>query len=170
MLAAALTVLVAAGCGDDEPPALTITAPAASTHCAQGTLPRLQAGTHLVGDAEPPVPWSSTPATSGWHAAGQVTVTPTAGTLDDAALVALLEAGAVVALHDDRLAEDDVDRLASLATTAHDGRLVVARYAGDLEAPLVLVGWGVLQDCTALDEPALTEFVLRHAGLAQLHG
>lgn len=171
VLAIAVLALGGAGCEQtlEEPAPLGVAPPEPSDACAAGRLPRLQAGTHLLGDTAPPVPWSSTPATSGWHASGDPSIADAPDPIADADLVAQLERGRVAALHGPGLPPDDVARLDELAATAHDGRLVVRAYAGELDAPLVLVGWGVLQSCEALDEAALTDFVLSYTGLAQAH-
>ena len=58
----------------------------------------MQFGSHLIGDAEPPVPYSSTPPTSGWHASGgfQIVVQPTDQPLRESVQVSIEEAGDVV--------------------------------------------------------------------------
>ncbi len=160
--------LLLAACGSDPVPGPD-TAPSATASCAVGELPRVQEGSHLLGDTAPPVPYSSTPASSGWHTSGRLPVQVWDRPLDDPDVVNLLEGGAVVALHDDRLSTVDLATLEILADGIHAGRLAAAPYDGALTDPLVLVGWGVLQGCSALDEDALAAFVLANAGRTLNH-
>ncbi|MBW3657811.1 MAG: DUF3105 domain-containing protein [Actinobacteria bacterium] len=176
----AVAGLVLAGCGGDgtAPPGAT-DAPGASvtpraptpgaTAAAAGACdppvePTLQDGSHLIGDAEPPVPYSSTPATSGWHASGapRTGVIAPDDPLSDPELVLTLEVGHVVAAYDPARVEDaTVDELEQLASGTDADRLTVTPYEG-AEAPLSLVAWGVLQSCQELDTAALDAFVAAH--------
>lgn len=169
---AALTTLAlaAAGCGRgaDDPaarasPSASATTPAAG--CQAEEHPPLQAGSHLIGDADPPVPYSSVPPTSGWHASGALRTGVHDEALSDPEIVALLEVGQVVAVYDPAtLADDEVAALEELATTAHDGRLHVTPGNTALPAPLTLTAWGVLQRCDAVSAEAIANFVLAHHG------
>lgn len=156
------------GCGE-ETVAGPEAAPAATDACAQGELPQLQAGSHLLGDTEPPVPYSSTPASSGWHDSGVPDTGVRTEPLDDPALVAVLEVGGVAAVYDpERLDPASVEALEATARDAFPERLTVAPYDGDPGAPLVLAAWGVLQRCDDLDPDATAEFVLRYHGRTEL--
>lgn len=134
--------------------------PAATALCEAPSFPQVQGGSHLIGDASPPVLYSSTPGTSGWHQSGQP---PTAGAyqqpLREPAIVLALEASQVVAAYDaDALPADEIARLTEVAESGDVG-LVVTPFDGDMGAPLVLNGWGVRQPCEGLDEQALDRFV-----------
>lgn len=120
----------------------------------------LQGGTHLIGDAEPPEPYSSLPGTSGWHAGGPVPEGVLEGPTDDPTIVSALEAGRVVLAHDGSV---DPDIVAHLVEESDD-RLVVAEYAGDLPTPVSLLAWGRLTRCDEVDFADVTSFVLEHAG------
>jgi hypothetical protein len=146
--------------GDDSEAADTATA-----SCTAEEQPPLQTGSHLIGDAEPPVPYSSTPPTSGWHASGRPRTGVTTEPLTDPQVVSVLEGGAIVAAYDPaRVDGDQLDRLTALATGPHDGRLTVTPYVAEMPSPVTLVAWGVLQRCDDVDTAAVTAFVLRHHG------
>lgn len=163
--------LVLSGCGGRAEPAPgPDAAPTATDTCAAGELPQLQAGSHLLGDTAPPVPYSSTPATSGWHASGAIETGVLGEPIDDPHVVAILEQGGVVALYDPSTATaGDVRDLRGLGEDTYAGRLSVAPYAGELGAPVVLAAWGVLQRCDALDLDAVATFVLRYHGAVASH-
>lgn len=166
--ALAALALLAAGCGE-ETVAGPEAAPAATDACAEGERPQLQAGSHLLGDTEPPVPYSSTPASSGWHDSGVPDTGVRAEPLDDPALVAVLEVGGVAAVYDPaRLDPASLEALEATARDTFPDRLTVAPYDGDPGAPLVLAAWGVLQRCDDLDPDATAEFVLRYHGRTEL--
>ncbi|MGH3440717.1 MAG: DUF3105 domain-containing protein [Nitriliruptorales bacterium] len=153
------TVAVAAGllltaCAGDD----------AAQACGPVEHPELQGGSHLIGDAEPPVPYSSTPGTSGWHASGQ----PPTGVIDrgtpltDTQIVASLEAGQVVAAYDpDGLAADQVDELERLARDRFSGQLTVAPFTQDMGAPLVLNAWATRQPCSRVDTDVIASLIDR---------
>lgn len=172
---AVVAALLLAGCGDgaggptregSPTSGVTPTAVAGATDaCRPAVEPPLQDGSHLIGDAEPPVPYSSTPATSGWHASGnpRTGVIPADDPLTDPELVLTLEVGQVVAAYDpERLDEDAVGELERLATDTYPDRLTVTPYEG-ADAPLTLVAWGVLRPCDELDPAAVDAFVAAHA-------
>lgn len=138
---------------------------AASGVCDAEERPQLQAGSHLIGDTAPPVPYSSVPPTSGWHASG----VPDPGVHDtpltDPEVVALLEIGHVVAVYDPaQLDPAAIEELERLADAAHAGRLSVTPSTTELPTPLTLTAWGVLQRCATVSPDAVTNFVLSHYG------
>jgi hypothetical protein len=138
---------------------------AAAVGCSAPVHPPLQGGAHVLGDTDPPVPYSSTPATSGWHATGapRTGVIPADDPLADPQIVLTIEVGHVVAAYDPaRLDGTDVAELEDLATGTHADRLTVTPYEG-ADAPLTLVAWGILQSCEDLDREALDAFVAEHA-------
>lgn len=134
----------------------------ASEACGPVEHPELQGGSHLLGDATPPVPYSSTPGTSGWHASGQ----PPTGVIDrdspltDPQLVASLESGQVVAAYDpDALPAEQVDELEQFARDRFAGRLTVTAFTEDMGAPLVLNAWATRQPCSRVDADAIESFI-----------
>ncbi len=175
---AILLALAVSACANSDPdsatdhpvpgePATPAAAASVSEVCAAAEFPQRQAGSHLMGDTAPPVPYSSTPATSGWHASGRFEPGVLTDTIDDPDLVSIVEVGGVVAVYDpDALPADDLDRLIAAAEGPYAQRLTVAPYAGELSTPLALVAWGVLQRCDAVDVDAVAAFVLEHHGVA----
>lgn len=165
LAALAATTLLAAGCGGDVGADAERTPAPVVEGCAPEERPPLQAGSHLIGDTDPPVPYSSVPPTSGWHASGAPSPGVHEEPLRDPEIVALLERGQVVAVYDpDALDDDAIARLEELATTAHDGRLNVTPANTEVPAPLTLTAWGVLQRCKGVSAEAVTTFVLAHHG------
>lgn len=152
-----VAVLAACGGGDLDQEAL----PATAT-CGPATFPTLQEGGHLL-QAEPPVPWSSTPGTSGWHASGapKMGIFASGAELTEAQVVLALELGNIVATYDpERLASDEVAELESIATSEHAGRLTVTPFTEVAQdAPLVLNGWGVRQPCDEVEPDAVAHFI-----------
>lgn len=75
-------------------------------------------GSHLLGDRQPPVPYSSTPPTSGWHASG---LTPIAvHPLSEPQQVSVLEAGAVVVTYHE-LPDGELSTLTEAVEERHEG-------------------------------------------------
>lgn len=150
-------LLALAGCTAGEP--------LAAAACDPVERPQLQEGSHLIGDAAPPVPYSSSPPTSGWHSSGR-TLDP-GSYLDEVSgpdQVRVLEQGGIVLTYDPGLPPDDVDAYLRLPA-AVDG-LVVTPYAA-AESPVTLTAWGVLQRCesvTAADVDAFREAYAREPG------
>lgn len=156
LVAAAAACLVAgllAGCATSQPRDLT---PAATAACAAPEFPQLQFGSHLLGDTPPPVPYSSTPPTSGWHASGAIPIT--IAELTEPQQVSVLEVGAVVVTHDG-LSEADRTALERHVTDRYSGRVAVSPYEPLEDAVVAFAGWGVLQRCDTLDLAALDAFV-----------
>ncbi len=154
--AAAVVCLVAgllAGCATSQPPSRT---PGATAACAAPEFPQLQFGSHLLGDTEPPVPYSSTPPTSGWHASGAIPIT--IAELTEPQQVSVLEVGAVVVTHDG-LTDADRTALEQHVTNRYSDRVAVSPYEPLDDAAVVFAGWGVMQRCDALDLAALDVFV-----------
>lgn len=158
-------MLLVAGCSDGERPDQGRATAAPVEGCAAEERPSLQAGSHLIGDTDPPVPYSSVPPTSGWHASGVPSPGVHEEPLSDPRIVALLEQGQVVAVYDpDALDDDAITRLEELATAGHDGRLSVTPANTEVPAPVTLIAWGVLQRCEVASAEAVTTFVLSHYG------
>lgn len=132
--------------------------------CAPVEQPPLQAGQHLIGDRAAPVPYSSTPPTSGWHASGPPPfgVATAEHPLSEPAQVSVLEAGGVVVTYRDLSAADR----AALEALAHGelaGQIAVTPYDRLAPGEAALTAWGQLQRCDELDLDAVTAFVRAHA-------
>jgi hypothetical protein len=141
--------------------------PTADPTCGEEEQPPPQAGSHLIGDAEPPVPYSSTPPTSGWHSSGalEVTVHDESDPLSEPEQVSVLEADGVVVTYRD-LAEEDVAALEELVRTDYDGRVAVTPYEALEPGQVALTAWGVLLRCEGLDLDAVRRFADAHTGEA----
>ncbi|MFP5309342.1 MAG: DUF3105 domain-containing protein [Actinomycetes bacterium] len=172
--AAATSSPAATSTPSDEPtiePGADATSPAATTEaCGPVAQPQVQSGGHLVGDTDPPVPYSSTPPTSGWHASGRVETAVYDVELTDPQIVSVLEAGDIVVTYDPAVvAEADVAVLVQLAEGPLAERLAVTPYSADTEAPVMLAAWGHLQACRSVDAAAVEAFVAEHEGLSEGH-
>lgn len=131
--------------------------------------PALQVGQHLIGDAEPPGTYSSTPPTSGWHTTSVPDPGRAATDLRDPEIVSALENGIVVAaVAPDVLDDTDEDVLDALVAQFPD-RLLVTPYEADVPASVALLTWGGLQRCDRLDPAAVTSFVLAERVAPQDH-
>jgi len=159
VVAIALVALLA-GCSTGEGDVGT---PTATARCAEPELPPIQFGSHLLGDTEPPVPYSSSPPTSGWHSSGAIPIG--VGELSGPQQVSVLESGAVVITHG-RLAATESTDLAALANGRFDGRIAVTPYERLTDGEVVLAGWGVLQRCDGVDVGAVETFVAAYAAEA----
>ena len=130
--------------------------PPATAACAEPEFPQLQFGSHLLGDTPPPLPYSSSPPTSGWHASGAIPIT--IATLSEPQQVSVLEVGAVVVSHDG-LSSADQAALEQHVTDRYSTRVAVTPYPALGEQAVVFAAWGVLQRCDALDLVALDTFI-----------
>ncbi len=138
------------------------TSAAAVASCGSIRRPPLQSGSHLIGDQAPPVPYSSQPPTSGWHASGHVAVDVrgAADALTGPQQVSVLEAGGVVVSHG-TLPDREARRLARHIRRHHRGRVAVTPYAELGDGRVAFTSWGVLQRCDGVDLEALDAFVER---------
>lgn len=164
LAAVAVATLLAGACSDG--------AEVTEVVCGPVEHPELQGGGHLLGDAEPPVPYSSTPGTSGFHAAGA----PPEGIyaeddpLTEPAIVLSLETGQVVAAYDpEELSDAEVSELEDLASGPLAGQLTVTPFDGDMRAPLTLNAWGTRRPCSAVDRDTVRGFVDRFGGSGPDH-
>ncbi len=135
--------------------------PLAGADCEPLERPQLQEGSHLLGDAPPPVPYSSSPPTSGWHSSGRPLDPGTY--LDEVSgpeQVRVLEQGGIVVAYDPTLPEDRVEALQRLPEEV-DG-IVVTPYAA-ATAPVSLTAWGVLQLCEDVNAGEVAAFRDAHA-------
>ncbi len=152
-----------------SPPATAATAgpgpsPEAVTvgECGDIERPALQAGSHLIGGREPPVPYSSRPPTSGWHASGRfdVDVRDVDDPLTEPEQVSVLEADGVVVSYGP-LFGGEVAALADHVAERYAGRVALTPYGQLDEGEVVFTSWGVLQRCDGVELAALDTFVQR---------
>lgn len=164
VLVAAVLAFGLVGCAAAAAP----TEPVATDRCAPPELPQLQAGLHLIGDREPPVPYSSTPPTSGWHRSGVAEPGASDRPLAEPLQVGLLEEGRVVVSYGvlDDAAATELDDLAD----AYPAAVAVAPYAPLADGEVVAAAWGVLQRCDGVDVGALRRFVDYYADREGLEG
>lgn len=155
---AALAVMLVAslqGCAPSSGPA---------GQCGPVEHPQIQDGGHLLGDREPPVPYSSAPPTSGWHASGtpRLGITPEPGSLSEPQQVNVLEGGGVVISYRD-LSPDELDTLGSLVRDFPD-QVALTSYAKLEPHQVALTAWGTVQYCDGVDVDATRSFIQDHAG------
>lgn len=159
----AALVAALAGCADEPAPVADGVAPATGA-CEQAQRVQVQGGSHLLGDAEPPVPYSTDPPTSGWHRSGIGSAPGAyADPLSGPEQVSVLERGGVVLAFDPDL--DGAERGALLELAGQvDGDLVVTPHTGPLPTPVTLTAWGVLQRCGLVTAADVTSFAAVHEG------
>lgn len=143
--------------GPDRDAAVTVPPPTA--RCDAVEHPRLQGGLHLLGDAEPPEDYSSSPPTSGWHTAGmpRTEIRMADRPLSEPEQVSVLEAGGVVVTYGG--AADGVRALTDEVTERYADRVAVTPYDGLADGEVAFTSWGVLQRCAGPDLAALETFV-----------
>ena len=148
-------VLALASCGQ---------AGGAEVACGPVERPQLQGGRHLIGDREPPVPYSSTPPTSGWHASGapRFGVAGASDPLTEPEQVSVLEAGGVVVSYRD-LPEADIRLLETIAG-GHPQRVAVTPYGALEPGQIALTAWGTVQRCDRVDVDAIAAFIDARSG------
>ena len=127
------------------------------TGCGPVEHPGLQVATHLVGDAEPPSPYTSVPPTSGWHAPEAPRPGLHDAPLRDPEIVAALESGIVVLAVEPDLLDSTV--VSDLVAQFPD-RLLAVGYTEEMPTPVALLTWGALQRCPEVDRATATSFVL----------
>ncbi|MGH8908031.1 MAG: DUF3105 domain-containing protein [Egibacteraceae bacterium] len=152
-----LTIVVAvalAGCGSSS---------GSDDACGPVERPRVQGGGHLLGDREPPVPYSSTPPTSGWHASG-APLLGRAGAddpLSEPEQVSVLEAGGIVISYRD-ISADDLSALQSVEREFPD-QIALTPYANLQPGQVALTAWGILQRCDRVDPGVVRSFIETYA-------
>ncbi len=136
--------------------------PVVAADCEPPEEQQLQEGSHLLGDHEPPVPYTSTPPTSGWHSSGRP-LDPGAYTepVSEPQQVRVLEQGGVVVAYDPSLSDDDVGQLQRIAGEVD--RVVVTPYEPAMPTPVTLTAWGVLQRCQSVTAADVAAFRDAHA-------
>lgn len=134
--------------------------------CAEVEVVPVQGGAHLLGDTPPPVPYNSTPPTSGWHSSGfpPIGVRGPSEALTEPQQVGVLETGAVVVTYRG-LPDDERGALEQDATVAPElaGRVAVTPYDRLAEGEVAFAVWGALQRCDGYDPGALRAFVTTYA-------
>lgn len=153
---------VLSGCTGDEPAVSDSEAPPATAHCDAVEVIPIQGEGHLVGDQEPPVPYNSTPPTSGWHTSVDVPITVAGDPLTEPEQVTVLELGGVVVSHNG-LDDAQQAELEALVSESYAGQAATTDYAELGDGEVALTGWGVLQRCEALDLAAVEAFIGAYA-------
>lgn len=152
-----------AGCNDEEPaPAPSTEAPPATTDCGVVETIPIQGEGHLVGDQDPPVPYNSTPPTSGWHTSGDIPIEVASEPLTEPEQVTVLELGGVVVAHNG-LDPSERTTLEDLLTEEYPGEAASTEYDKLEEGEVALTSWGRLQHCDALDLEAVEAFIAAYA-------
>lgn len=157
LIAVLTAVLLVGACADQAPD--PVAGSADKNGCGPVEEPPLQSGSHLIGDQQPPVPYSSTPPTSGWHASGalEITVHPPDDPLSEPKQVSVLEAGGVVVSYRD-IADEDRLELEQHVRERHQGTVAVTPYEQLEPGQVAYTAWGALQRCEGLDLAALDAF------------
>ncbi len=136
-------------------------APAQASCGRTKTIPE-QSGSHLVGDVKPPVPYNSTPPTSGWHSSGAVAITISRKPLSEPEQVSVLEAGGVVVSYRD-LPGRDLARLRRVIRADYDGKVAVTPYAKLERGKVAVTAWAKLMLCDGVNIAAVRRFADQHA-------
>lgn len=136
--------------------------PLAAANCEPVERPQVQEGSHLIGDQEPPVPYTSSPPTSGWHSSGRPLDPGTyVEEVSGPEQVRVLEQGGIVVSHDPALPADQLDRIQRLPSRVEGNIVVTPRE--DAPAPVTLAAWGVLQHCQDVTAEEVAAFHDAHA-------
>lgn len=117
---------------------------------------------HLVGDAEPPVDYLTSPPTSGWHIREPERIQAAIGVheepLTELQQVSVQSVGLAVIAHHD-LSADERRALEELAASEYPGRVAVTPYDRLETGEVALAAWRTLQRCEGVDEDAIAAFV-----------
>lgn len=159
-----LTAVGLAACGG-APAAQT---PSATADCGDVEFPSLQAGSHLIGDAEPPIPYATVPPTSGWHRSGAPPVGIFTDPLPETAQVSTLEAGGVVVTYN-LIGNADLAELSQVVGEEFPDRVAMTSYDALPESTVAFTSWGAVQRCEALDTAALAAYVTAYSSPIQIH-
>ncbi|HUG86520.1 MAG TPA: DUF3105 domain-containing protein [Euzebya sp.] len=142
--------------------------PPATDRCGEVEFPPVQFGSHLLGDTQPPIPYSSTPPTSGWHSSGSVPEGVPTQPLSEPAQVSVLEAGGVVVTHNG-LSDAELERLTATVAERFDDRVVLTPYGEIPAGSTAFTSWGALQICEGVDLEALTAYTAAYASPISPH-
>ncbi|MEX0657672.1 MAG: DUF3105 domain-containing protein, partial [Egibacteraceae bacterium] len=132
--------------------------------CSPVESPAPSPGGHLIGDREPPAPYTSVPPTSGWHASGAFTIAVHGpdDPLPEPRQVSVLEAGGVVVAYHD-LDEQTRTELEEHVRERYPGRVAVTPYDQLEPGYVAFTAWQTLQRCEGLALAVLDTFVAEHA-------
>ena len=127
-------------------------------------------GGHLVGDQEPPVPYNSTPPTSGWHASGEVAfeVLPEGRPLSEPEQVTVLELGGVMVTYNG-VSGADRKTLERLVGQKYDGLAALSSYDKLPEGSVAMTAWAVVQRCDGVNTAAIDDFIATYPEDAPEH-
>lgn len=147
----------------DEDPASGREAGAIAS-CSPVESPTPAPGGHLIGDREPPAPYTSVPPTSGWHASGasEIAVHGPDDPLPEPRQVSVLEAGGVVVAYHD-LDDETRAELEEHVRERYPGRVAVTPYDKLEPGHVAFTAWQTLQRCEGLVLAVLDTFVAEHA-------
>lgn len=164
MWVAGALLLALAACDGDEPVAQATDTPTATEHCGPAETVPIQGEGHLVGDQEPPIPYNSTPPTSGWHTSTDVPIVtaPDDQPLREPEQVTVLEQGGIVVTHNG-LPTEEYEQLERTVTDRYAGQVALTPYEQLGDGEVAMTAWGVLQRCDAVDLEALETFVEAYA-------
>lgn len=162
-----ILVALAAGCTAEPAADPSPSAPpdsGATASCGPVETFPLQGEGHLVGDQEPPVPYNSTPPTSGWHVSGDVafTVSDEAEPLTQPEQVTVLELGGALITYNG-IDDAQRDELAALVTEEFPGQAAMTSYDALEEGEMALTSWGRAQRCSQPDVAAARAFIAAYA-------
>lgn len=136
--------------------------PGVAADCDPAEEQPLQEGSHLLGDQAPPVPYTSSPPTSGWHSSGRP---PDPGAyaepISEPQQVRVLEQGGVVVAYDPSVPTELEGQLQRIPEEVD--RVVVTPYLEDMPSPITLTAWGVLQRCDTVTAADVAAFRDTHA-------
>lgn len=163
-LAVLLLASLLTACSGETPAAggetAALASPGPTEQCGDVESIPLQGEGHLVGDQEPPVPYNSTPPTSGWHTSSDVefVVADEADPLTEPEQVTVLELGGVVVTYQ---GVDEAVRgeLAAIIRSEYAGRAAMTPHPALGDGEMALTAWGRLQRCEAPDIAAARAFI-----------
>lgn len=160
VVALLVAAMLLTGCDDGTQPVDAATQPAATDRCTDVETVPIQGEGHLVGDQEPPVPYNSTPPTSGWHTSTDipVVVRPDSEPMTEPEQVTVLEMGGIVVTFNG-LDPADRSALEQAITDKYAGQVALTSYDALHPGAVAFTAWGKLQHCDAVDLPALDAFV-----------
>lgn len=136
--------------------------PGVAGDCDEAEEQPRQEGSHLLGDQAPPVPYTSSPPTSGWHTSGRP---PDPGAyvepVSEPQQVHHLEQGGVVVAYDPSVPTELEGQLQRIPEEV-DG-VVVTPYSQAMPSAITLTAWGILQRCTSATAADVAAFRDAHA-------
>lgn len=153
---------------EPAPPAAATTPPVAEPggDCGDVETTPDEGHQHLLGDAEPPVGYRSTPPASGWHYRERDRVRPGVAPPDDplteAEQVTVLAVGGVVIGYRE-LAAADLEVLEAVVEQSGERPVALTPYEALEPGGVALSAWRTVQRCDGVDRAAVEAFVDEHA-------